>query len=158
MLLRLALPREPNLMATPEAKKLETFHHREATASIQTVPDVLDWAEDVAGAHADLSPTAINVMVVCLLELVANIALHASFDGVSPTVRVGLRIDAGVITLAIGDNGAHFDPITDAPVWVDTDLATARVGGRGLLIVRNLSRAMCYKRKGGWNCVRLEIA
>jgi anti-sigma regulatory factor (Ser/Thr protein kinase) len=131
---------------------------KEMAAKMGAVSRFVTWAERAALRHSYLSKAAINAMRVCIQELVSNIVLHTkSVDG-PPTVRVALKIGMAGIIVCIEDNGPPFDPMTQAPIEVDTDLASADRGGRGLRIVRNMSRRMSYERSGEWNRVRLEIA
>jgi serine/threonine-protein kinase RsbW len=135
-----------------------TSHIYEVVATVEAVSGVVGWAERVALAHGALSSTSANALLVCLQELVANVALHARRGDGAPALRVHLRIIPEFIAVLIEDNGYAFDPLRDAPVHVETDLASAVVGGRGLLIVRQLARAMSYERASEWNRLYLEIA
>ncbi len=130
----------------------------EMSATIEAMLEFAGWAEGAALDHADLAPETINVMLVCLHELVSNVALHARRKSGNPTVKVCLQFAAGQIAVLIEDDGQPFDPLTDTPVRADTDLASAYPGGRGVRIVRQLTSAISYKRSGEWNCLRLEIA
>ena len=135
-----------------------TSHHREMAATMRAVSRVVTWAGGVALKHPQLSKASINAMRVCIQEIVSNVALHAKrLDGV-PTVRVSLRIDDERIIVRIEDNGPPFDPVKQPPGKPDTDLASADHGGRGLRIVRTITRQMSYMRAGEWNCLQLEIA
>lgn len=133
-------------------------YRKESTASLRGVSRIIAWAEGAARKDPDLTNASINAMLVCIQELVSNVAFHAKHCEGTPTVRLLLQIEAGGIVVCIEDNGQPFDPMMEVPRRVDTDLASADLGGRGLLIVRQMSRAMSYVRVGEWNCVRLEIA
>ena len=133
-------------------------YRTEMTASVNSVSRIGVWAEDAARQHPDLTHASMNAMLVCIQELVANIALHSRRPNGAPTVKVGIQIDATGIGVCIEDNGQPFDPTRDAPETVDTDLASAEPGGRGVRIVRRMARVMSYLRAGDWNRVRLEIA
>lgn len=133
-------------------------YRTEMTASVNSVSRIGVWAEDAGRQHPDLTHASMNAMLVCIQELVANIALHSRRPNGAPTVKVGIQIDATGIGVCIEDNGQPFDPVKQAPINVETDLASADVGGRGVRIVRQLAREMSYARVGEWNRVRLEIA
>lgn len=131
---------------------------KEMAARMGAVSRFVRWAEGAALKHSYLSKASINAMRVCIQELVSNVVLHAkSVDG-PPTVRVAVQIGIAGIIICIEDNGPPFDPTREAPIKVDTDLASADRGGRGLRIVRNMSRQMSYRRSGEWNRVQVEIA
>ena len=130
---------------------------KEMPGKMGAVSRFVTWSERAALKHSYLPKASINAMRVCIQELVSNIVLHAKSVGAPPTVRVALQIGAAGIIICIEDNGPPFDPMTQAPIDVNTDLASANRGGRGLRIVRNLSRQMSYVRSGEWNRVRVEI-
>jgi len=133
-------------------------YQKETAASLNAVSTLVDWAETAAQRHSCLPDAWVNACVVCIHELVFNVALYAErLDG-APIVRVSLRVEDNGIVVSIEDNGQPFDPMRDAPDKVDTDLASAEPGGRGVRIVRRMARVMSYLRAGDWNCVRLEIA
>ena len=135
-----------------------TLHRTEMTASVNSVSRIVSWAEGVGGQYSDLTNTSMNAMIVCIHELVCNIALHSRRPDGAPTVKVSLQIDATGIAVGIEDNGQPFDPVKQAPMNVETDLASADLGGRGLRIVRQMARELSYARVGEWNRVQLEIA
>jgi anti-sigma regulatory factor (Ser/Thr protein kinase) len=116
------------------------------------------WAERAALQHPDLSKESVNVLRVCIQELISNVVLYAQRVDGAPTVKVALQIGATGIMICMEDNGPPFDPTKHAPVKVETDLASADWNGRGLRIVRNMSRQMSYERSGDWNRLRVEIA
>ena len=125
-------------------------------ASIESICELTSWAEAATRSHGELNSTAINGLLVCLEELVANIALYGTHDNVIPTVRIALNIKNGLVEVVIEDDGPAFDPVGEPePDVLETDLDFMTVGGRGLRIVRNLAREMSYERVNGWNCNRL---
>jgi len=131
---------------------------KEMVANMGAVSRFVLWAESTALKHCYLSKASMNAMRVCIQELVSNIVLHSKrLDGPA-TVRVTVQIGMAGIIINIEDNGPPFDPTREAPIEVDTDLASADRGGRGLRIVRNMSRQMSYSRSGEWNRVQVEIA
>ena len=134
------------------------FYRKEVTASVNSVSRIIIWAEDAAHQHPDLSSAPVNAMLVCIQELVSNIALHSRRTDGAPTVKVAIQIDAESIAVCIEDNRQPVDPMKEAPIHFEKDLASAYPGGRGVRIVRQLAREMSYARVGEWNRVRLEIA
>ena len=115
------------------------------------VARVVAWVEKIAQQHTSLSKASVNAMLVCVQELLVNVALHSTRPDGAPIVRVGLEIAAKQIFVRIEDNGKAFDPTNDVPEIIDTDLASAPLGGRGVRIVRHMSRSMSYVRTGEWN-------
>jgi len=135
-----------------------TLHRTEMMASVNSISRIVIWAEGAVRQHPDLTNASLNAMLVCIHELVCNIALHSMRPDGPPTVKVSLEIDTTGIAVGIEDNGQPFDPVNQAPMNVETDLASADLGGRGLRIVRQMARELSYARVDDWNRVRLEIA
>jgi len=135
-----------------------SLYRKEVAASVHSVSRIITWAEAAARQHPDLSSAPVNAMLVCIQELVSNIALHSRRPDGAPTVKVAIQIDAERISVCIEDNGQPFDPMKQAPIKFEKDLASAYLGGRGVRIVRQLAGEMSYVRVGEWNRVLLEIA
>ena len=134
------------------------LHRTEMTASVNSVSRIVRWAEGAGRQYPDLTNTSINAMLVCIHELVCNIALHSRRPDGAPTVIVSIQIDATGIAVCIEDNGQPFDPMKQAPIKCEKGLASANLGGRGLRIVHQMARELSYARVGDWNRLRLEIA
>jgi len=79
-------------------------------------------------------------------EVVANLVRHgARTDG--PThlsLEIVLRDDA--VQLTFLDDGVAFDPRTRPDPAPATDLEHAQVGGRGLMLIRSVSKTLEYAR------------
>ena len=134
-----------------------TSYRKELAASTRVVSRVVAWAEKAARKHPDLSKSTVNALLVCIQELVSNVALHAKHPEGSPTIKLALLVSANCVGVCMEDNGQPFDPTIESSCKIETDLASADLGGRGLRIVRHMARKMSYHRAGQWNCVRLEI-
>ncbi len=128
------------------------------SATFEAISGLAAWAEDAALEHQELPPAAVNILQVCLAELVTNVAMHGMREDRAPTVKVGLEIEDARIAVLIEDDGRPFDPLKGALRAIEKNLATATAGGRGVRIVRHMTRAMSYMRAGDWNRVQLEIA
>lgn len=134
-----------------------TSYRKELAASTRAVSRVVAWAEKAARRHPDLSQPTVNALLVCIQELVSNVALHAQHSEGSPTIKLALLICANRVGVNMEDNGQPFDPTIASACKIETDLASADLGGRGLRIVRHMARKMSYHRAGQWNCIRLDI-
>ena len=63
-----------------------------------------------------------------------------------------------VIEVLIENDGRPVDPLKGSLKGIEKNLATAKPGGRGVRIVRNMTSAMSDMRAGEWNRVQLVIA
>jgi len=136
---------------------LMSTYHYETEASLESVSGVVDWAEDATLGHPELHSSSINALLVCLHEIMANVAMHARRDDGAPLVRIDLQIGLQDVSFTIEDNGQAFDPISDIPDLDDASHSLFAGRGVGLRIVRELVCRMFYSRIGDWNRLRLEI-
>jgi anti-sigma regulatory factor (Ser/Thr protein kinase) len=113
-------------------------------------------ALDRVAAAAGAPREAVVDMAIALDEVVSNVLRCAFPDGGDHPVCVSLRADAEAIEAQVRDDGVPFDPRGVAEPEVETDVATARVGGRGILFVRALMDGFEYARVGGENRVSLR--
>lgn len=97
-------------------------------------------------------------MELVLEELLTNIWRHGLRPGDDPMVRVALRVDDDAFTLKLADAGRPFDPTRAEPPPPPTSLDDARIGGLGLMLVRQTCRTMHYERLGGRNHLTVTLA
>jgi anti-sigma regulatory factor (Ser/Thr protein kinase) len=102
-------------------------------------------------------PMAVQLELRLVLdELLSNLHKYGGRDGRGPAVEVEARVESGTLTLAVGDDGPPFDPLTAPGPRLDTGLAERAIGGLGLHLVRQLMHEARYERAGGWNRLRLR--
>ncbi len=90
-------------------------------------------------------------------ELVANLGMHARFEGAAPPARVELRLAGQGVALAFEDAAAPFDP-RDAAAPPRPSLDGEAVGGLGLALVRTMAEITDYHRlPDGWNRTEMQI-
>lgn len=125
---------------------------------------VAGGCQEVAAAQArvaafleqgDCDPRTILRAELLFEEVVLNALRH----GGAPDVAVTAAPAEGAVELLFEDHGQAFDPVTAPLPETSTDLATSRIGGRGLLLLRRMARTMEYERTGdGRNRLRLVVA
>ncbi len=112
---------------------------------------------DAFGAANHLSPEAIRPVQVAVDEMISNTLRHGYGGcGEGHLIEVRLRLDGGVLEVAIEDDAPPFDPL--AAVLPDTagDLASRPAGGLGIVLTRKLMDEVRYERKAGRNRVVLR--
>lgn len=97
-----------------------------------------------------------------LEELFVNVA-HYGFPEGQPhqSVHVQAAIDenAGMLHIAMSDAGIPYDPLAYRPERVDAEKGEAnKVGGLGILLVRERTDGITYERASGLNVVRIVKA
>lgn len=90
-------------------------------------------------------------LAVC--EAVENVLQHG-YQGEPGEIRLKAMAAPGALTVEIVDRAPAFDP-TRYPVDPIATLGEARVGGRGLLMMRRVMDDISYERRGRQNILRL---
>jgi anti-sigma regulatory factor (Ser/Thr protein kinase) len=92
-------------------------------------------------------------------EMVANLQLHARFEGGRAAARVEVRWDGQTALLFLEDTAAPFDPRATADPTAPPSLHDDRVGGLGLSLVRKMAEIRAYERlPEGWNRTEFSIS
>ena len=66
-------------------------------------------------------------------------------------VELELQIEPHEVRLLIVDDAGPFDPMDADALLLPETLDEARVGGLGLLMIRNTASSMAYERRDGFN-------
>lgn len=91
---------------------------------------------------AQAAPRIASRADVLIEEVVLNAFRHAGVDAVDITAAL---VDGGLV-LAFEDAGIAFDPLAAPLPEPSPNLAEARIGGLGLVLVRKLTSAARYVR------------
>lgn len=88
-------------------------------------------------------------------EAVANAIVHGNGSQPGRRVRVDIILDAGELTVDVGDEGAGFDPAALPDPRAAERLLEPR--GRGVLLMTGaVDQVLCLPRDGGGSLVRLR--
>ncbi len=121
------------------------------------------WLESVALAQR-VPPEQIVRLDHCLDEALANVIAHGGATALASPVRVqfGVRRSHGTCTaeLSVADAGVAFDPSTypSEPTPRPASLAEAKPGGLGLLMIRDFSDDLSYRRSEGRNHLTITVS
>ncbi len=99
-------------------------------------------------------------MRVCLEEIFCNIVMHGNPDGVTGgyvDVEIGLDPTRGCLCMSIEDDGPAFDISQAEAHPVSQSLEETEPGGLGILLIRNFSDKLIYRRTDGRNRVTVEF-
>jgi anti-sigma regulatory factor (Ser/Thr protein kinase) len=113
-----------------------------------------EWFRGFA-AEAGVLPARALDFELCLNELVTNINHYAHADARGHEFQITLEAEEQELRATIEDEGRPFNPIEAEPPVRPESLASARIGGWGIPIVRALVDELRYERYGGRN--RLTI-
>jgi anti-sigma regulatory factor (Ser/Thr protein kinase) len=121
------------------------------------------WLESVALARR-VPPEQIVRLDHCLDEALANVITHGGPTALASPVRLqfDVRRSQGTCTagLSVADAGVAFDPSTypPEPTPRPASLAEATPGGLGLLMIRNFSDDLSYRRSEGCNHLTIAVS
>jgi len=100
----------------------------------------------------------------CLDEALANVIAHGGPTALASPVRLqfGVRRSEGMCTaeLAVADAGVAFDPsrYSPEPAPRPASLAEAKPEGLGLVMIRNFSDDLSYRRSEGRNHLTITVS
>lgn len=98
--------------------------------------------------------SALRALQVALDELLTNVIVHA--EQAAGPVEVDVALHAAFLETHIRYFAEAFDPTAWDPAPADVSLSTARIGGRGILLVRALMDEFLYQHDDGCNVVSLR--
>ena len=110
-------------------------------------------------AHAGVEASIVHAVDLALEELLTNTIRHGYPRGHAGqgSIRLQLAVADDEVRVRIQDDGAAFDP-TAAPLpEPPSSLASARVGGQGIRLVRSAIRDMRYRRTPEGNELELVL-
>lgn len=97
--------------------------------------------------------------VVASLMIAADEVISNSLDyGGASRVDVGLRVEGGLATIEVADDGPPFDPLQIPPPDTSLALEDRDIGGLGVHLVKTLMDSVAYERSGGRNRLRFSKA
>lgn len=107
------------------------------------------------GEDGSWPPRLVYLVNLTLEELGLNALTHGREHGLDE-LSISIRSDTESVFIEMVDNGAPFDPLTDAPIPdPDAPLESRPVGGLGIYLIRNMVDEIHYKRGDDRNCLTL---
>jgi anti-sigma regulatory factor (Ser/Thr protein kinase) len=94
---------------------------------------------------------------LALDETLTNTASYAYPDGGRHSIAVRIEHRAGFLTATVSDDGAPFDPLSQAAPDIHAPVEHRKVGGLGIHLVRSLMEAVEYQRRGERNELMFRI-
>jgi sigma-B regulation protein RsbU (phosphoserine phosphatase) len=90
-------------------------------------------------------------------EVICNAIDHGTEPGAEHEVAVELAVERDRIVLKFRDDGAPFDPLSQAGPDLDADIDDRPLGGLGLHLVRTLANHATYAREGRYNVLHIVL-
>jgi anti-sigma regulatory factor (Ser/Thr protein kinase) len=109
-------------------------------------------------APAKLPDRQIYRLELVLEELLGNIIRYAFTEPSPSAIELAVTLVGGDVILTFEDSGKPFDPLDVPEPSRPTDISAAKVGGRGLSLVRKFADRLDYQRRDGRNRLEVRIA
>lgn len=96
-------------------------------------------------------------VLLALQEMVTNVMRHAYEGDQTQPIEVEFTVDERSFAIELRDRGPEFDPLAHdlTRLIEDTSMPTV-VGGFGIHIARIVMDDVSYRRRDGWNVLRME--
>ena len=107
------------------------------------------------GRDIGLPELSLSEINICLDELFTNIVLYGFNDDSDHKIKFTMTADDKTLIATIEDNGMPFNPLKQKAVELPENVDSAKIGGLGIHITRELMDKINYERKGNLN--RLTI-
>jgi serine/threonine-protein kinase RsbW len=124
-------------------------------ARVSELRDLAAMVEDFGDSNNLPAPKVFAINLE-LDELITNIVSYGNFGALDPKIEILLRIEHGVLTLTMEDNGKPFDPTFDTEPNTTSPLESREVGGLGLHLVKSFADRVSYEFVEGKNRSTLE--
>ncbi|MDE0116519.1 MAG: ATP-binding protein [bacterium] len=137
-------------------RSLRLSHPSEHKAPSDALPLVEDLLTEMSEA-GDWPATLTMRANLILEELVLNTLTHGDTSGLT-VIDVELEYRDNRLIIRLADDGAAFNPLTDAPAPDMTlPLAERPIGGLGVHLVQAIAQDLEYHREDGRNHLKLVV-
>ena len=107
------------------------------------------WMEGIA-AQSAWSSALIFRLRLCLEEAMSNVIRHGR-GGAASDILLSLEEQNDGVTVCVEDEGDAFDPTQHPPLEPPSTIASAKVGGFGIALMRRFATEVSYQRVGRRN-------
>ena len=106
--------------------------------------------------RAGLNGVQVNRIMLVLEEAVLNI-IHHAYDGQGGKLELCCTPAQEGLEISLIDEGPPFNPLEAPVLEVDTNIASHKIGGMGIHLIRGLTDALSYRREGERNVLTLRF-
>jgi sigma-B regulation protein RsbU (phosphoserine phosphatase) len=137
----------------------EIVHHRlelEARADLSEISRVNQELSVFAGEHG-LGEAAVQKVSIALDDLLNNIISYGFDDEEDHIIQIKLDYAEGRLEITISDDGVPFNPFDQAQPDTALSVEDRKIGGLGVLLVKELMSDVHYQRQQDSNVVTLTL-
>ncbi len=121
-------------------------------ALARTAKEVFAWMGSLP-----LSSRAKYSTGLAIEEMVTNIIKYSYDDNAEHQIRIQVAVNRDDVQLVFEDDGHPFDPTTRPPPDIESLVASQKIGGLGIELIRRMCDQMLYERDGPLNRITLRI-
>lgn len=129
----------------------------ELANSLPEISRMSDWLTEML-ADISVSDELAYAVRLCTVEAVTNIVSYAFAPGTEHRIGINLDVVPDRIVVVVTDDGNRFDPTAHKPAEPAADLASAAIGGLGIVLMRQFATGMSYARQDASNRLELRFA
>ena len=123
-------------------------------AELEELARLTDFLDAYCGRHG--IPEGAHYQInVALEEVVINAIKHGNCNPARGAIEVALSLAGAELKATVTDTGIPFNPLEAPPPDLGPDLASRKIGGLGIHLVRSLMQSVEYERLAGGNRLRL---
>jgi anti-sigma regulatory factor (Ser/Thr protein kinase) len=104
--------------------------------------------------RAGLDEAQVKRLELALEEATINI-IHHAYGGQGGKLELCCTPVQGGLEIRLADEGSPFNPLEAPGLEVVTDIASQRIGGMGIHLIRGLADVLSYRREEGRNVLTL---
>jgi len=137
----------------------EIVHHQlelEARADLQEISRINETFSDFADEHG-LGESVVQKVSIALDELLNNVISYGFDDREGHTIQLTMDLTEGRLEITIKDDGMPFNPFVQARPNTALSVEERKIGGLGVLLVKELMTDVGYQRQQDSNVVTLIL-
>jgi sigma-B regulation protein RsbU (phosphoserine phosphatase) len=142
-----------------DVEPLEIVHHQlelEAKSDLSEIDRIIHEFSEFSGQH-ELGPTVVQKVSVVLDELLNNIISYGFTDDEEHFIQLTLDYTEERLEITIKDDGIPFNPFDQVRPNTAVSVEERKVGGLGVLLVKEIMSDVSYQRQQGTNLVTLIL-
>jgi serine/threonine-protein kinase RsbW len=125
-------------------------------ASVESLHDLLTFITDEA-KRKGFSEDARRRIELVAEEALVNVFMHGYPQNQGQVEVRCLASDDSSLTIEISDTGVSFNPLSLADPDLQPDLATRKIGGMGVFLIRKMTDGVAYRREGNNNILTMTV-
>ncbi|MGE0043716.1 MAG: ATP-binding protein [Vicinamibacterales bacterium] len=122
---------------------------------LSELPRITDAVEALAERHQLTSPTVMAVNLA-IEEVFTNVVSYGFDEPGEHTIELALAVRDGSVLATVADGGRPHDPLQQDDPDVDVPLEERKIGGLGVMLVRELMDEVTYARRDGRNVLSMR--